>query len=112
LDEAFQSRSRGDENVDELDERLEFHAQFLFIYFNSPLPDIRRIADMCLTKLIEKFPFLLWNGRLITAQLKIIQALSKNIDQDLQCRQTFLPVAGMSLQIPLMVSKIRMKRFV
>lgn len=65
---------------------LCFNAEYLLLQFNSHQREIRRCADNCLTKLIDAFPFLLWNGRVISSALSLIQILTKNIEEDVDCR--------------------------
>ena len=60
------------ENTDEIDRLLLYHAEFLLLNFNNPLDQVRRVADIYLSKLIDKFPFLLWNGQIISFQLKLM----------------------------------------
>ena len=82
---------------------IRVNAEYLLVHFNHPIPQMRRCADSCLTKLIDAFPFLLWNGRLITALLNLIQALARNVDEDPECRTQTLHVAELPWAIHLQV---------
>ncbi|GMT18880.1 hypothetical protein PFISCL1PPCAC_10177 [Pristionchus fissidentatus] len=80
---------------------LERHAQFLLIYFNHNLREVRRCADLCLSKLIDTFPFLLWNGRVLSTALNLMQALKSNLEDDSSCKisQFSLPNLPWSIQL-------------
>lgn len=88
--------------------RREFEslAQYLLIQFNNILREIRRVADVCLAKLIDAFPFLLWNGTVITTALQIMKNLIKNIEEDSACTQSTIEFSNLNLSIQLQV-KIR-----
>jgi hypothetical protein len=83
---------------------LECLAQYLLIQFNNILREIRRVADVCLAKLIDTFPFLLWNGKVITTALQIMKALIKNIDEDPTCTLSTIELPRMNWSIQLQVS--------
>jgi hypothetical protein len=91
-------------NDENIRRELESLAQFLLIQFNNILREIRRVADVCLAKLIDSFPFLLWNGKIITTSLLIMKALIKNIDEDPNCTQSSIEFPDMDLSIHLQVS--------
>ena len=82
---------------------LESLAQFLLIQFNNILREIRRVADVCLAKLIDSFPFLLWNGTVITTALQIMKTLIKNIEEDPACTQSTIEFPKLNLSIQLQV---------
>jgi phosphatidylinositol 4-kinase len=82
---------------------LEYHAEFLLVQFSHNLREIRRCADNCLTQLVDTFPALLWNGRVISTALLLIQTLTRNLDEDPDCRMTSLTVPGLGWSIQLQV---------
>ncbi|CAD5222232.1 unnamed protein product [Bursaphelenchus xylophilus] len=69
-------------------------AEFLLIMFNHSIREVRRCADNCLTKLMDTFPYLLWNGQVIATALSLIQAMSKIIEEDRECRVATLDTPG------------------
>lgn len=79
-------------------------AEFLLVKFNHSVREVRRCADNCLTKLMDSFPFLLWNSAVISSALNIIQALSKNIEEDRECRVPTLQIPGLPWRLDLEVS--------
>ncbi|KAK3879548.1 hypothetical protein Pcinc_015884 [Petrolisthes cinctipes] len=68
------------------DERQEkllvLHAQFLLTHFNHTQVQIRRVADKLLSKLVDRFPLLLWNGSVLRTLLDILQVLDYSLQLD------------------------------
>ena len=72
---------------------LELHAHYSLVQFNHANRQIRRVADRYLAALVDRFPHLLWNQRVLCAMLDILQVLSTSLQLD--------PNQGpSSLQIP------------
>lgn len=86
-----------------IDTQLEYHAQFLLVQFNNNLREIRQIADICLAKLIDAFPFLLWSGKFITTALQLMQRFIKNIEEDPECKNAILVFSDLPWTIHLQV---------
>ncbi|XP_022109490.1 phosphatidylinositol 4-kinase alpha-like [Acanthaster planci] len=63
----------------ERESELVSHAQFLLVKFNHIRKQIRKIADKYLSKLVDKFPHLLWNGSILWTMLDILQLLSRSV---------------------------------
>ncbi|XP_071946499.1 phosphatidylinositol 4-kinase alpha-like isoform X2 [Antedon mediterranea] len=63
------------------EQRLQVHAQFLLMKFNHVMKQIRKVADKYLSRLVDKFPFLLWNGTVLYTMVDILQLLSKSLDR-------------------------------
>ncbi|VDM61613.1 unnamed protein product [Angiostrongylus costaricensis] len=80
---------------------LEYHAQFLLVQFNHNLKEVRRCADACLSQLVDKFPYLLWNGRVLTTALRLLQALQMNLVQDPNCCNSTFAMEGLMWTIQL-----------
>lgn len=76
--EAMSSKPR-----DEAREReLERHAQLLLVSFNHPHRQIRRVADKFLSGLVDKFPHLLWNCRVLWSMLDTLAVLAAALKLD------------------------------
>ncbi|XP_077969116.1 phosphatidylinositol 4-kinase alpha-like isoform X2 [Styela clava] len=67
----------------ECEDILVDNAQFLFVKFNSPQTRIRRTADRYLSLLVERFPHVLWNKKVLFYMLDLLQLLSQTSGNDL-----------------------------
>lgn len=103
FDDFLAEASRRHDNGQKIDTQLEHHSQFLLVQFNNNLREIRQVADICLTKLIDTFPFLLWNGKFITTALQLMQRFIKNIDEDPECKNSTLALPNLPWIIHLQV---------
>ncbi|KAL7069800.1 hypothetical protein ACQ4LE_011065 [Meloidogyne hapla] len=98
FDEFLSVRMRKNSaNDSKIRKELEYLAQYLLVQFNNILREIRRVADVCLAKLIDSFPFLLWSGTVLTTALQIMKALIKNIEEDTCCTQSTIEFPQMGL---------------
>uniref|UniRef100_A0A1I7XCJ4 HEAT repeat-containing protein 1 n=1 Tax=Heterorhabditis bacteriophora TaxID=37862 RepID=A0A1I7XCJ4_HETBA len=80
---------------------LIYHAQFLLVQFNHNLREVRRCADACLSHLVDKFPYLLWNGKVLTTALRLLQTLQSNLVYDATCRDSSVSMNGLEWTIQL-----------
>ncbi|CAH0713580.1 unnamed protein product, partial [Brenthis ino] len=87
---------------DESREReLEGHAQFLLVNFNHIHKQIRRVADKWLASLVDRFPHLLWNCRVLWSMLDILQVLSFSLELDANQETPLLKVPGTDFTLQL-----------
>ncbi|XP_069357061.1 phosphatidylinositol 4-kinase alpha [Maniola hyperantus] len=87
---------------DECREReLEGHAQFLLVNFNHIHKQIRRVADKWLAGLVDRFPHLLWNCRVLWSMLDILQVLSFSLELDANQETPLLKVPGTDFTLQL-----------
>ncbi|CAK1590125.1 unnamed protein product [Parnassius mnemosyne] len=87
---------------DESREReLEGHAQFLLVNFNHIHKQIRRVADKWLAGLVDRFPHLLWNCRVLWSMLDILQVLSFSLELDANQETPLLKVPGTDFTLQL-----------
>nr|XP_006818688.1 PREDICTED: phosphatidylinositol 4-kinase alpha-like [Saccoglossus kowalevskii] len=84
------------------DRELETHAQFLLVKFNHVLRRIRKVADRYLSGLVDKFPHLLWNGRVVTTMLDILQLLSKSLEDEPTQEATVVQVPNTQFTVTVM----------
>uniref|UniRef100_A0A8D8UEF4 1-phosphatidylinositol 4-kinase n=1 Tax=Cacopsylla melanoneura TaxID=428564 RepID=A0A8D8UEF4_9HEMI len=80
---------------------LESHAQFLLVHFNHINKQIRRLADKWLSGLVDKFPHLLWNCKLLWTMLDILQVLAYSLELDPNEETPTLTIPGLPYTIPL-----------
>ncbi|XP_067636083.1 phosphatidylinositol 4-kinase alpha isoform X2 [Eurosta solidaginis] len=68
---------------DEIREKvLESQAMLLLVYFNHIHKQIQLVADQYLSQLVDKFPHLLWNRRVLWCMLDILQLLAFSLTLD------------------------------
>ncbi|KAG7162490.1 Phosphatidylinositol 4-kinase alpha-like [Homarus americanus] len=88
------------------DERQEkllvLHAQFLLTHFNHTQVQIRRVADKLLSKLVDRFPLLLWNGNVLRTLLDILQVLGYSLQLDPNDANPTIPIPNTPFSITLM----------
>ncbi|KAK9874265.1 hypothetical protein WA026_002618 [Henosepilachna vigintioctopunctata] len=80
---------------------LEKHAQFLLVAFNHPHKQIRRVSDRFLSRLVDKFPHLLWSRNVLWTMLDILQVLSNSLrlDPNLSTPDLRIPHTPWSIQL-------------
>uniref|UniRef100_A0A6G1SC07 1-phosphatidylinositol 4-kinase n=1 Tax=Aceria tosichella TaxID=561515 RepID=A0A6G1SC07_9ACAR len=64
------------------DIELEELAILLLVKFNHPQKQIRRVADRYLSRLVDRFPHMLWSGRVLVTMLDILKILHKSTQLD------------------------------
>ncbi|XP_053985852.1 phosphatidylinositol 4-kinase alpha isoform X1 [Hylaeus volcanicus] len=82
--------------------QLENHAQFLLVHFNHVHKQIRRIADKYLSALVDAFPHLLWNCKVLWSMLDILQILSFSLQIDPNEETPILRIPSTPYSIELM----------
>lgn len=83
------------------EQELEGHAQFLLVNFNHIHKQIRRVADKWLAGLVDRFPHLLWNCRVLWSMLDILQVLSFSLELDANQETPLLKVPGTDFTLQL-----------
>ncbi|XP_028043414.1 phosphatidylinositol 4-kinase alpha isoform X2 [Bombyx mandarina] len=86
---------------DSRERELEGHAQFLLVNFNHIHKQIRRVADQWLARLVDRFPHLLWNCRVLWSMLDILQVLSFSLELDANQETPLLKVPGTDFTLQL-----------
>lgn len=66
----------------ERDLELEELAILLLVKFNHPQKQIRRVADKYLSRLVDRFPHMLWSGRVLVTMLDVLKVLGKSMQLD------------------------------
>lgn len=61
---------------------LESQAMLLLVYFNHIHKQIQVVADQYLSQLVDKFPHLLWNRKVLWCMLDILQLLAFSLSLD------------------------------
>lgn len=61
---------------------LESQAMLLLVYFNHIHKQIQLVADQFLSQLVDKFPHLLWNRRVLWCMLDVLQLLAFSLSLD------------------------------
>lgn len=61
---------------------LESQAMLLLVYFNHIHKQIQVVADQYLSQLVDKFPHLLWNRRVLWCMLDVLQLLAFSLTLD------------------------------
>ena len=83
------------------DNELEEYSTLLLIKFNHRQKQIRRVADRYLSGLVDKFPHLLWSGKVLTTMLNILQVLGRSLELDPNEANPQLPVPDTNYYIQL-----------
>lgn len=76
----------------------------LLVYFNHTHKQIQLVADQYLIKLVDKFPYLLWNRRVLWCMLDILQFLADSLTLDPNAEPPVLRVASTPYTLQLMDS--------
>lgn len=82
------------DNDEPTEDALVWHAQFLLFKFNHHLREVRKVADACLSQLVKAFPYLLWNTKVLTTILRLLQELEDNLQKDPTCKEPQFSIEG------------------
>lgn len=85
---------------------LESQAMLLLVYFNHIHGLIQVVADNYISKLVDKFPHLLWNRRVLWCMLDILQLLAYSLTLNPNEETPTLPVNGTPYVLQLMDSLV------
>jgi hypothetical protein len=66
----------------ERDKDLEVQVQFLLVKFNHLSKKLRQFADSLLTRLMERFPYLLWSETTLRCLMDITELLASSLQMD------------------------------
>lgn len=85
----------------ERDLELEELAILLLVKFNHPQKQIRRVADKYLSRLVDRFPHMLWSGRVLVTMLDILKVLGKSmkLDSNEASLELDIPYTGHKFQL-------------
>jgi len=83
---------------------LESQAMLLLVYFNHIHKQIQLVADQYLSQLVDKFPHLLWNRRVLWCMLDVLQLLAYSLTLDPNEETPTLRVASTPYTLQLMDS--------
>lgn len=64
------------------DNELDSMVQFLLVKFNHIYKKLRPLADYLLEKIMDKFPYLLWNEKTLRCMMDIIDLLAVSLQMD------------------------------
>lgn len=88
------------------DHVLESQAMLLLVYFNHVQKQIQIVADQYLSLLVDKFPHLLWNRRVLWCMLDILQLLAYSLTLNPNEETPTLRVNGTPYVLQLMDSLV------
>lgn len=83
---------------------LESQAMLLLVYFNHIHKQIQVVADQYLSQLVDKFPHLLWNRKVLWCMLDVLQLLADSLTRDPNEETTTLKVRSTPYTLQLMDS--------
>ncbi|XP_055594149.1 phosphatidylinositol 4-kinase alpha isoform X1 [Uranotaenia lowii] len=83
---------------------LESQAMLLLVYFNHIHKQIQMVADQFLSQLVDKFPHLLWNRKVLWCMLDVLQLLAFSLTLDPNEETPTLRVASTPYNLQLMDS--------
>lgn len=86
------------------DRVLESQATLLLVYFNHIHKQIQLVADQYLSQLVDKFPHLLWNRKVLWCMLDVLQLLAFSLTLNPNEKTPTLHVAATPYTLQLMDS--------